>query len=126
MTLTEGVDGIVVILRPHGRLSVETFGLLKDRVRALVAEGRRQIVLNLADVSYVDSIGIAEIVRAHVMLKSDGGRLTLTSLPPMVDELLGLTHLHTVIDSAATEAQAIRMVGGRPGRRMASGSQEGT
>ena len=107
-------------------MSVETFGLLKDRVRALLAEGRRQIVLNLADVSYVDSIGIAEIVRAHVMLKTDGGRLTLTNLPPMVDELLALTHLHTVIVSAATEAQAIRMVAGRPGRGEANGEQERT
>ncbi len=110
MTFTEHIDGSVVILRPHGRLTVETFGPLKGRVRDLVTGGRQQLVLNLADVSYVDSIGIAEIVRAHVTLKTDGGRLTLTNLPPVVDELLSLTQLHTVIASAATEAHAIRML----------------
>ena len=109
MTFTERVEGNVVILRPHGRLTVETFGLLKSRVRALVTKGYRQLVMNLGDVSYVDSVGIAEIVRAHVILKTDGGRLTLTNLPPAVDELLSLTQLHTVILSAATEAHAIRM-----------------
>ena len=109
MTFTEHIHGDVVILRPHGRLTVETFGLLKGRVREHVTEGRRRLVLNLADVSYVDSIGIAEIVRAHVMLNTGGGRLTLTNLPPAVDELLSLTQLHTVIASAATEVDAVRM-----------------
>lgn len=66
--------------------------------------------MNLSDVSYVDSIGIAEIVRAHVMLKTGGDRLMLTNLPPMVEELLSLTQLHTVIASAATEAHAIQIL----------------
>ena len=107
MIIDERTDGEITILRPQGRLTVETFGHLKDRVRHDVSRGRVKLVLNLAAVPYADSIGIAEIVRAHVILKTDGGRLALTDLPEPVAELFSLTRLDTVIAAYATEADAI-------------------
>ncbi len=65
-------------------------------------------MLRLAGVSYVDSIGVAELVRTHVILGNRGGRLKLLAIPKPVDELLTLTRLHTVFESFDTEQDAVR------------------
>lgn len=100
-------DG-VTILDLEGRLTLETFGVLKDTVRRLVDTGCRRVVLHLAGVSYVDSIGVAELVRSHVILGNSGGRLKLLGIPKQVDELLTITRLHTVFESFDAEQDAIR------------------
>ncbi len=100
-------DG-VTILDLEGRLTLETFGVLKDTVRALVDTGCRRVVLHLAGVSYVDSIGVAELVRTHVILGNTGGRLKLLGIPKPVAELLTITRLHTVFESFDVEQDAVR------------------
>ena len=111
LPIDERTDGPVTVLRPRGRLTVETFGQLKDRVGRLIADGCRRMVLNLADVPYADSIGIAEIVRSHVMLRNRSGRLKVSDVSPPVVQLLRLTRLHLVLDAHATEAAAVRSLG---------------
>ncbi len=100
-------DG-VTILDLEGRLTLETFGVLKDTVRGLVDTGCRRLVLHLAGVSYFDSIGVAELVRSHVILGNSGGRLTLLGIPKPVGDLLTITRLHTVFESFDVEQDAVR------------------
>lgn len=107
MTITEARVGDVVVLRLSGRMTVETFGGVKEAVRAHVDRGIRRLVLNLQDVPYADSIGIAELVRAHSMLRLRGGSLTLCSPSRPVQELLTLSHLSSVLDLADSERAAL-------------------
>ncbi len=99
--------GDVAILAVAGPLVLERFGALKQEVRELVDAGWRKVVLDLREVAYVDSIGVAEIVRAHTMLTSRGGRLTLVGLPERVRELLDLTGLLTILEHHDTEQAAL-------------------
>ena len=108
MALDERTVGSVTVLTPRGRLTVETFGQLKAHVTHLAQTARLRVVLNMSNVIYVDSIGIAELVRAHVILNRHGGRLALTHLHRSVDELLQLTHLSDIFDIFPTEAEAIQ------------------
>ena len=108
MDIDDRQHGHVRVLRPLGRMSVETFGELKAKVSAVLGEGCRTIVVNLSGVSSVDSIGVAEIVRAHVMLRNRAGRLALSNLSRPVEELLSLTRLDTVLDTYGTESDAVR------------------
>ena len=108
MVIDERTVGRVTVLRPRGRLTVETFGELKSRVSELAKSGRVRVVLNLSAVAYVDSIGVAELVRAHVMIGGRGGRLSLSHLHRTVAELLELTRLTDVLDIFPTEAEAVQ------------------
>ena len=108
MKIQKRVTDGVTILDLEGRLTLETFGVLKDTVRGLVDTGCRRVVLHLAGVSYVDSIGVAELVRTHVILGNTGGRLKLLGIPKPVAELLTITRLHTVFESFDVEQDAVR------------------
>ena len=110
------MEGPVAVLRPRARLSVETFGQLKRAVHELTSAGTRLVVLDLGEVDYVDSIGIAEIVRTHVMLERRDGALALAHVAPTVAHLLDMTRLDTVLDVHPDAAGAIRhLTGARPG-----------
>ena len=108
MVIREERIGDVVILRPSGRMTVETFGSVKEAVRSGVDEGARRIVLNLQDVPYADSIGIAELIRAHTMLRLRGGTLRLCSLSRSVEQLLTVSGLSSVLDLHHTETAALK------------------
>ena len=108
MVIDERTVGRVTVVTPHERLTVETFGELKNPVRRLAEDGRTHVVVNLSAVAYVDSIGVAELVRAHVMLEGRGGRLSLSHLHRTVSELLELTGLTDVLDIFTTEAEAVQ------------------
>ena len=108
MAINERTVGRVTVLAPRGRLTVETFGELKSRVSGLAEGGRIHVVLNLSAVAYVDSIGVAEIVRAHVMLGGRGGRLSLSHVHRTVAELLALTGLTDVLHIFLTEDEAVQ------------------
>lgn len=108
MVIDERAVGRATVLTPHGRLTIETFGELKSQVSRLVENGRIRIVLNLGAVTYVDSMGVAELVRVHVMLDRGGGRLALSHLHRPVAELLGLTGLREIFFIFPTEAEAVQ------------------
>ena len=108
MVIDERVVGSATVLTPHGRLTIETFGELKIRVSRLVEDGRIRVVLNLGAVAYVDSMGVAELVRVHVMLDRRGGRLALSHLHRPVEELLVLTGLREIFFIFPTEAEAVQ------------------
>ena len=73
----------------------------------LVAEGKRKIVLNLADVNYIDSSGLGELVSSYTSVKNSGGELKLVNLTSRVRDLLVITKLVTVFDVPESEAAAV-------------------
>lgn len=101
------VDG-VTILDLSGRITLgEGSVQLRDAVRDLLNKGSKEILLNLADVNYIDSSGIGELVSAFTTVRNQGGELKLLKLTKKVHDLLQITKLYTVFDVQDDEAQAI-------------------
>ena len=107
MEIQEHSPGTVIVFELRGRLTLESFGRLKDRVRHLVDQGGRRLVLDLSGVSYVDSIGVSELVRSHVIMGNHDGRLVLAAIHAQVSELLRVTRLDQIFDAYDTQAQAV-------------------
>ena len=104
---THQVDGITV-LDLSGRITLgEGSVQLRDAVRDLVSKGQKNIVLNLGDVSYMDSSGVGELVTAYTSVKNQGGELKLVNLTKKIEDLMAITKLATVFDIHNDEASAI-------------------
>ncbi len=104
---TRHVDG-VTILDLSGRITLgEGSVTLRDTIRDLVAKGDKNILLNLGDVSYIDSSGIGELVSAFTSVKNAGGELKLLNLTKKVHDLLQITKLYTVFDVKDDETSAV-------------------
>ena len=104
---TRHVDG-VTILDLSGRITLgEGSVVLRDAVRDLLAKGDKNILLNLGDVSYIDSSGIGELVSAFTSVKNAGGELKLLNLTKKVHDLLQITKLYTVFDVKDDETTAV-------------------
>ena len=101
------VDG-VTILDLSGRITLgEGSVILRDAVRELISKGRKNILLNLGEVSYIDSSGIGELVSAYTTIRNQGGELKLLNLTKKVHDLLQITKLYTVFDIEDDEASAV-------------------
>jgi anti-sigma B factor antagonist len=107
--ISQRSSGGVVILDLKGQmtLSGEEEPRLLRHVRRLMEDGHRNVVLNLAGVSYVDSTGIGEIVGAYTRAVREGGMLKLCCVSQRTQELLDTTNIGTVIRSFAAEAEAV-------------------
>src|SRR5579883_1752770 len=104
---TRQVDG-VTILDLSGRITLgEGSVQLLDAIRDLLGKGQKKILLNLADVNYIDSSGIGELVSAYTTVRNQGGELKLLNLTKKVHDLLQITKLYTVFDVKDDEATAI-------------------
>ena len=104
---TRQVDGIT-IMDCSGRITLgEGSVQLRDAVRDLLSIGSKQILLNLGDVTYIDSSGIGELVSAFTTVKNQGGDLKLLNLTKKVHDLLQITKLYTVFDVKDDEASAV-------------------
>jgi anti-sigma B factor antagonist len=104
---TRQVDGIT-ILDLSGRITLGEGSItLRDAIRDLVAKGDKKILLNLGDVSYIDSSGIGELVSAFTSVKNAGGELKLLNLTKKVQDLLQITKLYTVFDIYDDETHAV-------------------
>ncbi|MGI8771678.1 MAG: STAS domain-containing protein [Acidobacteriaceae bacterium] len=104
---TRQVDGVTV-LDLNGRITLgEGSVTLRDMVRDLLSKGQKQILLNLGNVTYIDSSGIGELVSAFTTVKNQGGELKLLNLTRKVHDLLQITKLYTVFDVKDDEASAI-------------------
>ena len=101
------VDGIT-IMDCSGRITLgEGSVQLRDAVRDLLGKGSKQILLNLGDVTYIDSSGIGELVSAFTTVRNQGGDLKLLHLTKKVHDLLQITTLYTVFDVKDDEASAV-------------------
>ncbi len=104
---TRQVDGITII-DLSGRITLgEGSVVLRDAIRDVVAAGNKKILLNLGDVTYIDSSGIGELVSSFTSVRNQGGELKLLNLTKKVHDLLQITKLYTVFDIKDDEASAI-------------------
>jgi anti-sigma B factor antagonist len=101
------VDGVSIV-DLSGRITLgEGSVVLRDKVKELSAQGNKKILLNLGNVSYIDSSGIGELVSAFTSVRNAGGDLKLLNLTKKVHDLLQITKLYTVFDILDDEAAAI-------------------
>src|SRR5438552_13683813 len=99
----------VVVLDLHGKILIgEGDDALRDAVTRLVDSGKTKILLNLADVPYVDSAGLGEIVRCYTTVSRKNGRLKLVNLTKKIQDLLAITKLLTVFETYASDAEAAK------------------
>ena len=104
---TREVSGVTV-LDLSGKITLGDGSItLRDAVKDAMAKGDKKILLNLADVNYIDSSGIGELVSAFTSMKNAGGSLKLLQLTKKVKDLLQITKLYTVFDVYDDEASAI-------------------
>jgi anti-sigma B factor antagonist len=105
---TRQVDGVTIV-DLSGRITLgEGSTMLRDIVRDMIAKGNKKILLNLGDVTYIDSSGIGELVSAFTTVRNGGGELKLLNLTKKVHDLLQITKLYTVFDIKDDEANAIQ------------------
>jgi len=105
---TRQVDEITVV-DLSGRITLgEGSTVLRDTVRELLGRGQKKILLNLGDVTYIDSSGIGELVSGFTTVANQGGQLKLLNLTKKVHDLLQITKLYTVFEVHNEEAAAIR------------------
>lgn len=101
------VDGITIV-DLSGRITLgEGSVVLRDTVKDISTQGQKKILLNLGDVTYIDSSGIGELVSAFTSVRNAGGELKLLNLTKKVHDLLQITKLYTVFDIQDDEASAI-------------------
>jgi len=109
MQIDERTVGDVVVLDLKGKITLgEGDELLKDKVNSLVNQGHKKIVLNLADVPYIDSAGLGEVVRTYTTVSRQGGSLKLLNLTKRITDLLSITKLLTVFETFDSENEAVR------------------
>jgi anti-sigma B factor antagonist len=106
-TSSRKVDGVTIV-DLSGRITLgEGSVVLRDTVKDLSSKGDKKILLNLGDVTYIDSSGIGELVSAFTSVRNAGGDLKLLNLTKKVHDLLQITKLYTVFDISDDEASAI-------------------
>lgn len=107
--VTNRVVGDVSVIDVAGRITLgEGASALRENIRGLVGKGNKKILLNLSDVSYIDSSGIGELVSGFTTVTNQGGVLKLLGLTKRVKDLLQITKLYTVFEVFDDEAAAVR------------------
>jgi len=107
--LTTRQVGDVTVIDATGRITLgEGASLFRDTVRDLATKGNKKLLVNLNDVSYIDSSGIGEMVSGFTTVTNHGGQLKLLGLSKRVKDLLQITKLYTVFEVFDDEASAVR------------------
>ena len=101
--------GDVSVVDVAGRITLgEGSSAMRDTMRELVSKNQKKILLNLGEVSYIDSSGIGELVSGFTTVTNSGGQLKLLNLNKRVKDLLQITKLYTVFEVHEDEAEAVR------------------
>ena len=101
--------GDVTVIDAVGRITLgEGASMFRDTIRDLAAKGDKKLLLNLSEVSYIDSSGIGELVSGFTTVTNHGGQLKLVGLTKRVKDLLQITKLYTVFDVYDAETSAVR------------------
>ena len=109
VTIHEREVGDVTVLDLSGKITIgEGSVQLREAVRGLLERGKKQVLINLGGVDYVDSSGIGELVSCFTTTKNQGGQLKLLNLTKKIRDLLQITKLLTVFETYDDEAEAIR------------------
>src|SRR5580700_3249117 len=109
--VTRQIDDVTIV-DLSGQIKLgEGSSVLRDTVKDLLGKGQKNILLNLGDISYIDSSGIGELVSAFTSVRNQGGELKLLHLTRKMHDLLQITKLYTVFDVKDDEAAAISAFG---------------
>lgn len=107
--LTTRQVGDVTVVDATGRITLgDGATTFRDTIRDLATSGQKKLLLNLADVSYIDSSGIGELVSGFTTVSNQGGQVKLLNLTKRVKDLLQITKLYTVFEVFDDEAAAVR------------------
>lgn len=107
--LTTRQVGDVTVVDAAGRITLgEGASTFRDTIRNLADKGDKKLLVNLGDVSYIDSSGIGEMVSSYTTVTNHGGQLKLLGLNKRVKDLLQVTKLYTVFEVFEDETSAIR------------------
>src|SRR6185436_11469109 len=101
------VDGVSVLDLSGKIVLGEGDGQVRDRIKDLLADGQKKILLNLGEVNYIDSAGLGAMISSYTTVKRQGGQLKLVSLTKRIQDLLAITKLITVFETYDTEAEAL-------------------
>ena len=97
------------ILDLHGRITVgEPIAELRDTIREVLAGSQKNILLNLAEISYIDSSGLGQLIGSNATVVNAGGRMKLLNLQNRVQDLMQITKLLTAFDTYTSETAALR------------------
>jgi anti-sigma B factor antagonist len=108
VSIQSHVAGNVAVVRLCGHFSALDSTILRDVVRGLIEKGIRQIVFNLAELTYIDSFGLGQLVAAYTTVRSERGNVKLVKPNEWVRELLRITKLDTVFEILSNEPSAIQ------------------
>ncbi|HEV1995420.1 MAG TPA: STAS domain-containing protein, partial [Candidatus Acidoferrum sp.] len=101
------VDGVAVVALDGRIVLGEESNALREKVKALMAEGKKKVVLNMDNITFIDSAGLGTLVAAHHSVKTQGASLRLCHLGSKFQEVLQITKLLTVFDVYNSEAEAV-------------------
>jgi len=108
MQIEERIVGNVTILDLKGKITLgEGDEVLRDRISGLLGQNRKKLLLNLAEVPYIDSAGLGEVVRTYTTVSRQGGQLKLVNLTKRITDLLMITKLLTVFETFEVEQDAL-------------------
>ena len=108
MTIDTRTANGVTILDIQGKITIgEGSAEIRNTIRDLLQAGKSKILLNMGEVSYVDSSGIGELVSSFTRVTNQGGELKLLNLTKKLRELLAITKLLTVFESFDDEQTAL-------------------
>jgi anti-sigma B factor antagonist len=108
---TRKVGGVIVVDMSGRLASGEAVLLLRNTVRRFVEDGSLKFVLNLGEVSHIDSSGLGELITCYTTIRNKGGDVKLARLTARVKDLLQLTKLLTVFDTYDDEQKAVAALG---------------
>ena len=114
MQIEQRTAGDVVVVKVTGDITLNKGGdvLLKDKVQSLLQQGHKKILLDLGNVSYVDSAGLGQLVQVHATTANQGGQLKLLGMGKRLKDLLVVTKLATVFDTYEDEPAALASFSG--------------
>ena|SRR5215216_5052659 len=108
MDIKERVVEGVSVLDLSGKIVLgEGDGQVRDRIKDLLSDGQRRILLNLGEVNYIDSAGLGALISSYTTTKREGGQLKLVNLTKRIQDLLAITKLITVFDTYDNEKEAL-------------------
>ena len=102
------VDGVTVVALDGRIVLGEETNALREKVKGLLGEGKKKLVLDMSNVTLIDSAGLGTLVGVHQSASTRGASLRLCNLGAKFNELLQMTRLVTVFDISGNEAEAVR------------------
>jgi anti-sigma B factor antagonist len=109
MQIEERVVNDVTILDLKGKITLgEGDEALREKINQLITGNKKRILLNLAEVPYIDSAGLGEVVRTYTTVSRQGGQLKLVNLTKRIVDLLTITKLLTVFEAFDSEPEALK------------------